>query len=92
MCTNVVINNGYNMAEKIDKSKKRHKKYSKKVSHEDVAYTVGASKSTVKAIRNGNRSNETDLGQRVQIAEMLIEDGQNKLLEEVKRIVQIPAI
>ena len=68
---------------------KRHRKNPKKVSNETIAEAVGASESTVKAIRNGRRSAETDLGQRIQIADMLFEEGQNKLLEEVKRIVHI---
>lgn len=87
MCSNIVSPSGHNMAKNAEIIKKRRIK----VSHEDIAYTVGASKSTVKAIRIGGRSQETETGQRVMIAEMLIEEGTNKLLEEVKRIVQIPS-
>jgi hypothetical protein len=51
-----------------------------------VAEAVGCALSTVKAVRNGQRSNETDLGQRIEVAEILIQD---KLINEVKRLIQI---
>lgn len=67
----------------------RHRKITKKIPHWKIAEAVNASESMVKKVRSGDRSNETDLGQRIQIAEMLIEEGENKLLQEVKRVVQI---
>lgn len=53
-----------------------------------IAGTVGCSESMVKAVRNGERSSETTLGQRIVVAEILLEEGINNLMKEVKRILQ----
>lgn len=58
------------------------------IPHDVISDVTDVPVSTVKAIRTGKRSNETATGQRVQVAEILINDGLNKLLAEVKRIVQ----
>lgn len=54
-----------------------------------VAQVVGCSASTVKAIRQDERSDDTELGRRIRIAEDLLTDGSNLLLKEVKRIVKV---
>lgn len=59
-----------------------------KIPRKWIAETVGCSENTVKAVQNGQRSKETDLGQKIEVAEILLEDGINPLLAEVKRIVQ----
>lgn len=58
------------------------------VSHGMIAEAVGCSPNTVKAVRNGQRNKDTDLGQRIEVAELLLVEGQNKLIQEVKRVVQ----
>jgi hypothetical protein len=76
------------MAENTLKNSKRPNKQRSSISHKTIAYVVECSPNTVKAVRNGQRSNETDLGQRIELAEILIVEGQNKLLDKVKELVQ----
>lgn len=55
-----------------------------------VAEVTGASESTVKAVLNGKRSSDSALGQTIQVADILLEEGLSKLLDEVKRVVSFP--
>lgn len=64
------------------------KKKPVRVPHSWIANAVGCSDSLVKAVRIGKRSNYSDAGQRIEVAEMLIDEGVNKLLAEVKKVVQ----
>lgn len=86
--SNIVPANGYNMTENKGKKSNRPKKSAAKVPHKTIAYVVSCSPNTVKAIRNNQRNDQTNLGQRIELAEILIEEGQNKLLEKVKELVQ----
>jgi 2'-5' RNA ligase len=86
--SNIVPKNGYNMTENTVKKSKCPKKHKPRVAHKTIAYVVNCSPNTVKAIRNDQRNTQTDLGQRIELAEILIEEGQNKLLEKVKELVQ----
>lgn len=53
-----------------------------------VADVVGCSENMVRAIRREARSEDTELGTRIAVADRLLEDGANKLLQEVKRVVR----
>lgn len=88
MCTNIVATNIYNMPQSSKENSSCHRVSSKKIPHVWISGTVGCSESMVKAVRNGERSNETTLGQKIEVAEILLEDGVNNLLKEVKRILQ----
>lgn len=61
----------------------------KRVSPSLIAEVVGCSGSLVRQVISGDRSNETSMGQRIEIADMLLEEGLNKLVTEVKRVVKI---
>ena len=52
-----------------------------------IAEAAQCTESTVKAIQNGYRSHETEAGQRIKVAQMLLEEGFNKLITEVKKLV-----
>lgn len=54
-----------------------------------VSEAVGCSTSLVRQVRSGERSGDTPTGQRIEIADMLLEEGLDKLVLEVKRIVTI---
>jgi hypothetical protein len=64
---------------------KKSNNQSKRIPHWLIAEVVGCAPGTVKAVRNGQRSNETNLGQQIMVAEILIQD---KLINEVKKLVQ----
>lgn len=53
-----------------------------------IAEVVGCSKETVKKVRSGKRNADTDLGQSIQISEMLLKEGFTKLVDEVKRVIK----
>lgn len=80
--------NRYNMAENSVNNSNSHSTTTKKIPHVWIADTVGCSESMVKQVRNGQRNKDTSLGQKIEVAEILLEDGRNKLLAEVKRILQ----
>jgi hypothetical protein len=84
--SNIVSLTEYNMNENKRIISKRPEK--RKPSNIIISEVTGIPVNTVKAIRNGKRSKETNKGQKVEIAEMLIEEGTNKLIEEVKRVVK----
>ena len=72
---------------KTDKSKsKRHKNLL--ATSTVVAGVVGCSSAAVRMIKSGKNTGYSDQAQRIQVAEMLLEEGANKLIEEVKRIVK----
>ena len=73
------------MNQSTTKKTKCPKTQSKRIPHWMVAEVVGCSLSMVKAVRNNQRSNETALGQRIEVAEILLQD---KLINEVKKLVQ----
>ena len=56
---------------------------------EKVAEITGVSESTVKKVRNGLRSKETPQGAKVAIVDDLYSEGSNKLITEIKRIVNL---
>lgn len=51
-----------------------------------VAAVVGCSPVMVRKVLTGQRNQDTDLAQRVQIADTLLKEGVNKLLMEVNRV------
>lgn len=53
-----------------------------------IADVVGCSEVMVRQVLKGERSGETELGGNILIAERLLNDGANRLIEEVKRIVK----
>ncbi|MBS1642745.1 MAG: hypothetical protein JST94_11945 [Bacteroidetes bacterium] len=87
------------MLENKQKKTKRHKRLSKKITMklnkvskvpaDWVAAASGTSVSTVFSIRNGNRNKEGKKAQKVEVAEMLLQEGSNKLIEQVKVLVKI---
>ena len=52
-----------------------------------VAEVVGCGETTVRAVRRGDRPDETDLGKSITLADELLEKGTNLLIEEVKKVV-----
>ena len=52
-----------------------------------IAEVSKTSPSMVRMVRNEARNTEKGAGLRVELAEMLLEEGVNKLLDEVKRVV-----
>lgn len=60
----------------------------KRVSNTLISEVVECSPVTVKKVLNGARSQDTNLGQSIMIADMLLEEGMNKLINEVKRVVK----
>jgi hypothetical protein len=75
-----------------DKNKKTNCPENKQflpVPNEVLADVVGCSVSTVKKVRSGKRSDETETGRTVVIAETMLKEGSNALIEEVKRVVKL---
>lgn len=70
------------------KKSNRPHKWTKRIPHYMIAEVTGISENTIKAVRNGHRSKETTLGQKIEVAEILLEEGLNHLLKEVKRILK----
>lgn len=66
---------------------KRHKKAHELTYSEKIAQQVGCSVSMVQYILAGKRNPETKTGQKILIAAAIIEEEENKLLQEVKRLV-----
>jgi len=54
-----------------------------------VAEVVGCSTTTVKSIRQGKRSESTELGKKIKLADILLEQGSSALIQEVTKIVRI---
>lgn len=54
-----------------------------------VADMVGCSEAAVKAIRSGARNSETSTGKAIELADTLMEEGSNALINAVKEIVKI---
>lgn len=54
-----------------------------------IALLCGVSEDTVRRIRRGERSDESDKGQRVALAETLLPDKINPILQEVSKLVKI---
>lgn len=73
------------MAQNTVKKSNCTKTKAKRIPHWMIAAAVGCAPGTVKAVRNGRRSNATKLGQQIVVAEILIAD---KLINEVKKLVQ----
>ena len=86
MCTNIVYEAERNMNQSTAKKTNCPNPQNKRIPHWMIATVVGCSVSMVKAVRNGQRNNETELGQMIEVAEILIED---KLILEIKKLVQI---
>jgi hypothetical protein len=84
--SNIVFGIVRNMSQNSVKKSNCPNLQHKRIPHWMIAQAVGCSISMVKAVRNGQRSNETDLGQRIEVAEALMSD---KLINEVKKLVQI---
>lgn len=55
---------------------------------EKVAHSVGCSSRMVRYILEGKRNQETEMAQKILIAAAVIEERENRLLDEVKRIVK----
>lgn len=71
-------------------NKNRNKKinrHKKRVSKKLVAEVVGCSTTMVSDVMNGNRNADTDLGTRIELADVLLEEGVNKVIADVKKIV-----
>lgn len=80
------------MTENRQNNSKGHKKTSKKIIEIPagwVAEAVKCSESTVRSSRNGTRGNTGKVGQSIEIAELLLEEGVNQLIEAVKKVVKI---
>lgn len=56
---------------------------------EKVAEITGVSQSLVKKVRSGKRSAETPAGQKVEVAEELWAEGSNKLIQAIKKVVNL---
>lgn len=55
-----------------------------------VADIVGCSERQVQAVRKGDRSAETSLGKRIQMADTLLETKGSALLQEVQQLLATP--
>ena len=69
----------------MDKKTKRPNKY--RFSEKEVADTIGCSVSYVKKVRARAVNMETPLALRILALDMVLQDGGNKLLAEVERIL-----
>lgn len=70
-----------------NKSKQHKTKRPKKRASVSLISEVSkAAPTTVRQVLSGDRSQETSIGQRIIISEMLLEEGINKLVEEVKKV------
>jgi cyanate lyase len=67
------------------------KKSKKNIPNKMIAEASGTSESLVKKVFAGKRSQDTDAGQKVILAEMLLDEGQNKLMQEVKKLLNTNA-
>lgn len=54
-----------------------------------IADIVGCSPTTVKSVRQGKRSESTELGKKIKLADILLEQGSSALIKEVTKIVRI---
>lgn len=61
----------------------------KRVPSTVVAEVVGCGVSTVSMVLNGKRNADTRVGQNIEVANMLLEEGFDKLVNEVKRVVKV---
>ena len=52
-----------------------------------VAYCVGCGESTVVNVRAGIRADDTNIGQKIKIADELLIEGASLLMDEVKKAV-----
>lgn len=67
---------------------KKIKRPKKIITKAVIADVVGCSLSTVKKVTTGGRSADTDLGTRIELADGLLEEGVNKVIADVKKIVR----
>ncbi|PZP39453.1 MAG: hypothetical protein DI598_19955 [Pseudopedobacter saltans] len=58
------------------------------VSRTMIAHVIGCGKTTVSAVFNGKRSSDTDLAQRIEVAEMLLSEGVEKVIDDVRKVVK----
>lgn len=73
-----------------NKSKDKKAKVTKKrVSTSLLAEVVECSDRMVRMVRSDARNADTTTGQKIEVADMLLEEGLNKLITEVKKIVKI---
>lgn len=61
----------------------------KRVSTTLIAEVVDCSPRMVRMVRDEKRSADTTTGQKIEVADMLLEEGMNKLITEVIKIVNI---
>lgn len=61
----------------------------KRVSSSVIAEVVGCSPSMVRMVIRGDRNTDSTKGQQIEVAKMLLEEGMNKLVNEVKRVITI---
>lgn len=54
-----------------------------------TAHLVGCDEDTVRKIRQGTRSGETDTGQMVELADTLLTDKINPIIQQVSDLVKI---
>lgn len=79
----------YNNSQMSNKStNKKNNRPKKRVSQAWVAEVVGCSQAMVSDIKNNNRNNDTDLGTRIELADVLLEEGVEKVISDVKKIVR----
>ena len=73
-----------------NKSKGKKEKVAKKrVSTSLISECVSCSGVMVRMVRRGDRNADTDLGQKIEVAEMLLEEGINQLVVNVKKAIAI---
>lgn len=68
---------------------KRQKKAHEMTHHEKVAFAADASKGMTKKVLRGDRNSATKLGQRIVIADVLIQEKESALLQEIKRVLPL---
>ncbi|TAN15155.1 MAG: hypothetical protein EPN37_10285 [Chitinophagaceae bacterium] len=72
---------------------KVHRKISnkkkKRVGKPLVAEVVGCSREYVGKVLQGKRKQDTEISENIMLADSLLEEGMNKLIEEVKRVVAL---
>lgn len=73
-----------------NKTKGKTKKVAKKrVSTSLISECVECSPIMVRKVQNGERSADTELGQKIEVAEMLLEEGLSGLVTNVKKAISI---
>jgi hypothetical protein len=72
-----------------DKNKKSRCAKNYRLTATEVAGMAGCSVSYVKKLRAGLVDNKSPLAQRVQVIDLMAEDGSNLLIKEIERIVKI---